>query len=95
MEQKNYKNTLRGAVGTTFMIVVILLMIISNANKQNDTLDFLNIVILVAMVASAIWFWIKVTKQYIDFAIEEKDKDRKIMNIALQEKIKQLQEKDL
>ena len=73
-QQKSYKNTLRGAVGSTFMIVAILLMIISNANKQNDTVDFLNIVILVILVANAIWQWVKVTRQYIDFAIEEKDK---------------------
>ena len=94
MKQKSYKNTLTGAIGTTIVVVALLLMNIRNTNKQNDPFDFLNIVIFFMLVANAIWLWIKGTKQYIDFAIEETNKDRNIMNIAIQEKIKQLQEKE-
>ena len=55
--------------------------------KQLLILSFITLI-------GAIFYWILGTKKYIDHAIEEKGTDQQIINIAIEEKIKQLKNKE-
>ncbi|MBW8017064.1 MAG: hypothetical protein FVQ82_12835 [Planctomycetes bacterium] len=55
----------------TFVTVLLLIVLVRNDSKS-DTEGVISLVCLVVLVASAIFLWIRGTKKYIDFAIEEK-----------------------
>ena len=68
MQTNNYKRNLTSAVGNTFLFALLLLAQLSN-NK--GTLSTSTIVLLIALLVSAIFLWIRGTKQYIDYRLQE------------------------
>ena len=71
--QANYKNNLRGAVGSTFLFALVLL---SQLNNKKDTLSTFTVVLLIALLGSAIFHWMRGTKQYIDHRLQEIEKGK-------------------
>ena len=67
----SYRNDLKGAACNTFVTVMLLIVLLGNDSKD-DTKGLISVICLVALVVSAIFLWIRGTKKYIDFAIEEK-----------------------
>jgi hypothetical protein len=69
--EKNYRNDLKGAVCSTLCTVLLILVKIRSDSKS-DTGEFMSLVLILVLLGSAIYMWIRGTKKYIDFAIEEK-----------------------
>ncbi len=91
-QEKSYKDYLIKAGFGTFLLVILTLLI-KNDIKANPK-GVIAVISLLGMLAYTIYIWIRTTKKYIDYAIEEKGKDQQIINIAIEEKIKQLQIKE-
>ena len=94
---RNYKESFRYAIVGTCLVAVYLLMTIRPEgdgvidDKVDKILSIVSVIVLTILLSLE---WVRFVKQYVDFAIEEKLKDRKIVEIAIQEKIKKLEEKE-
>lgn len=94
-EVKSYKRTLIGAVVLTIGFILILCSEINHHKVETNTSEtLLTFITLIALLATTIYYWIRATKKYIDYAIEENGKDQQIINIAIEEKIKQLKNEE-
>ena len=93
MEKVNsYKKILLSAVASTVLVVIFLIQMIGDDDGKGSSVILQFGTIALAIISSL--NWIKGAKQYIDFAINEKLIERKIVEIAVQEKIKKLEEKE-
>ncbi len=72
---RSHKSDLTSAVCTTFVAIMIMITL-TRYNPKSDTSDIILSVILVALLINTIGLWIRGTKKYIDFAIEEKIKQK-------------------
>ena len=68
MQTNNYKRNLTSAVGNT---VLFVLLVLAQLNNNKGTLPTSTTVILFALLVSAIFLWIRGTKQYIDYRLQE------------------------
>ncbi len=69
----NYKNNLKGAACNTFLFVLLLLV---QLNNKKGTLSTSTVVLLIALLGSAIFLWMRGTKQYIDHRLQEIEKGK-------------------
>lgn len=74
----SYKRTLEGAAGLTLIVVILLVGSINDASEKNDKVSVFQLVLLVASLGSAIWYWIKGARQYIDFRFQELKKEKSV-----------------
>jgi len=74
MEQEpDYRKPLKAAVCHTIIVVLYLFIIVNNTSMDNDRWEkYFFWALTLFFVASAVKYWIKGTKKYINFAIEEK-----------------------
>ena len=68
MQTNNYKRNLQSAVGNTLLFV---LLVLAQLNNNKGTLSTFTFVLLIALLGSAIFLWIRGTKQYIDYRLQE------------------------
>ena len=70
---KNYKKNLTGAACNTFLFALLVLV---QANNKKATLSTFTVVLFIALLVSAIFLWIRGTKQYIDHRLQEIEKEK-------------------
>ena len=68
MQTNNYKRNLQSAVGNTLLFV---LLVLGQLNNNKGRLSTSMTVLFIALLASAIFLWIRGTKQYIDYRLQE------------------------
>ena len=69
----NYKRNLTGATCNTFLFV---LLVLAQLEDKKDTLSTSTLIILIALLVSVIFLWIRGTKQYIDHRLQEIEKGK-------------------
>lgn len=77
-KKKSCKINVMGAVGGTLVLVGLLFQIATNNYSKSDTVEIILLVALIGVMASTIAMWTRTAKKYIDFAIEEKFKQKQI-----------------
>ena len=65
---ESYKKNLKGAACNTFVLGVLVII---QLNNNEDTISDFAAVAFIALLASAIFLWIRGTKQYIDYRLQE------------------------
>ena len=73
MQTNNYKRNLTGAACNTFLFVLLPLV---QLNNKKGTLSTSTVVLLIALLGSAIFLWMRGTKQYIDHRLQEIEKGK-------------------
>ena len=74
MEQiKNYKKTLKGAVGCTLSAVLLLIVMIRSNDGDKDNL--ISIVLIIAITITSSLLWARFVKQYVDHRFQEIEKE--------------------
>ena len=72
-EAKNYKKNLTGAACNTLLFALLMLV---QLNNKKVTLSTWTGVLLIGLLASAIFLWIRGTKQYIDHRLQGIEKEK-------------------
>ena len=84
----SYRDDLKAAACNTLVAVLLIILMIRSASKS-DTVEFMSLVLLVALLASTIFLWIRGTKIYIDFAIEEKINQKREISSSPNENVRE------
>ena len=87
-KEKSCKSDILTAASGT-MAVVIMTIIILRYEPKSDPSDIIMTVLLLAVLASAISFWVRGTRKYIDKVIEEKVNQKCESRSSLNENITQ------
>ena len=73
--EKGYRNDLKAAACNTLVTLMLIILMIRSDSKS-DMGEVMSLVFLVVLLGSTIFLWIRGTKKYIDFVIEEKIKQK-------------------
>lgn len=70
------KPSAQGAVASSLALVIFLILLANDKREKSDVAEIIHFFLLLGFAASVIWVWLKYLKEYVNFAIEQKLKEK-------------------
>ena len=70
------KPSAQGAVVSSLALVILFIMLAQEKREKSDAEGIVYSFLLLGFAASIIWAWLKYIKEYVNFAIEQKLKEK-------------------